>query len=56
MKANYYVTEVVIGTNGEKMALMHIDSPYLLCETVGKDHIRILSLSEQNKHLYDSQC
>jgi hypothetical protein len=46
MKANYYTTEFEVGANGEKMVLMHIDSPYLLCETVGKDHKRILSLSE----------
>ncbi len=46
MKANYYTTEFEVGANGEKMVLMHIDSPYLLCETVGKDHNRILSLSE----------
>ena len=46
MKANYYTTEFEVGANGEKMVLMHIDSPYLLCETVGKDNKRILSLSE----------
>ena len=45
MKANYYTTEIEVGSKGEKMVLLHIDSPYLLCETVGKDHKRFLSLS-----------
>jgi len=54
MNSLYYTSEIPIGENGEKMILLHIDSPFLLCETVGKDHKRYLSLSNSNRNLYDS--
>jgi len=31
MESNYYQSEIKIGSNGEKMIILHIDSPYLQC-------------------------
>ena len=43
MKSNYYSTEFTIGLNGEKMVILHIDSPYLLCYLNDHDNNNNLS-------------
>lgn len=59
-KEYYYQTQFEVGTNGEKMALMHVDSCYLLCATVGRAikngvHSKDL-LDDHSQALYDSKC
>lgn len=58
MPSNYYELQFEIGPNGEKFALLQVDSPYLLCETVGKksDKKYLMNLDNHSKKIYKSKC
>ena len=56
----YYQTQFQIGPHGQKMSLMHIDSCYLTCSTVGravKEGLQSLdSLDKNTRGLFESKC
>jgi hypothetical protein len=45
MENNYYKNEFVIGSKGEKIVLLHIDSPLLICHTIDKNNNTDTALS-----------
>jgi hypothetical protein len=57
MPTNYYEKQFEIGPNGEKFALLQLDSCYLLCETVAKDKEKYFELlDDHSKHIFESKC
>lgn len=54
----YYQTEFEVSPEGEKMALMHVDSCYLLCATYGsgKGQYHKDDLDDHTKAVYQSKC
>jgi len=57
MPGNYYEKQFEIGPNGEKFALLQVDSPYLLCETVGKNREKYFHmLDDHTKMIFESRC
>ena len=58
MPSNYYEQQFEIGPNGEKFVLLQVDSPYLLCETVGKktDQKYLMNFDDHSKKIFKSKC
>lgn len=56
----YYQSQFEVGPKNEKMSIMHLDSCYLLCSTVGLQIKEGLvdrdSLDEHSKLVYDNKC
>jgi predicted phosphodiesterase len=56
MPSNYYDTKWTVGPNGEQFGVLHIDSCFLLCETIGKNPYSTLFLDKDTMKVQARKC